>query len=85
MKENTVEELRKIALFLESYDQTRFEKCVVDNPEFSEGNFHRKQHITIDPFSQLQRYATVGAINELVKVIPEIPEDYVKWSIDSRN
>lgn len=50
LKRNTVAELKKIAIYLQEYDATRFENCVEQNPEFLEGSFHRKNHQEVDPF-----------------------------------
>ena len=82
LKNNTIEELKKIAKYLEQYDEDRFKKCVIDDPEFSEGKFHRKKHLEVDPFTDVMREQTKSCVKQLNESIGGIlPDSYLGMSL----
>lgn len=84
LKSNFIQEIRKIAIYLQEYDEQRFQECIVDASHTQiEGRFHRKQHVEINPFSA----EMISAIREMVILLnqtyPVLPENYLSASIKS--
>lgn len=84
LKSNFVEEIRQIAVYLQEYDETRFQNCVETASETKkEGIFHRKSHVQIDPFTNQMK----EAIQEMVRVLNQtyrvLPDSYLSYSIKS--
>lgn len=79
LKKNPVNEIRKIAEYLDAYDEERFQKCVIDDVNFSEGSFHRKKHLEVDPFSEKQRFETEESVRILNFTGLFIPESYLDF------
>ena len=77
LKENTVQELKRIAIYLQQYDENRFKECVVESEEFLEGKFHRKKHVSSDPFSERQKSATIESVKILNETMGNLPESYL--------
>ena len=79
LKKNPVNEIRKIAEYLDAYDEDRFQKCVIDDVNFSEGSYHRKKHLEVDPFSEKQRFETEESVRILNSTGLFIPETYLDF------
>ena len=72
LKENKVNELKRIAKYLGAFDENRFKQCVED-VENMEGSFHRTNHIEENLFNKtavLQIQAMVKTLNETLKILP---------------
>ena len=52
LKRDTIGEMRKLAKYLESYDEARFHDCIEVQDKHGEGNFHRKNHLEVNLFDK---------------------------------
>lgn len=85
LKEDTAEEVKKIAKFLETnehkFDEVRFDRCIRKNEEF-EGKFHRKTSLKVkkvDPFTDEHRKLVLDVVLELNKTYESIPYSYLEF------
>ena len=77
LKSDTVGEMRRLAKYLESYDEERFHNCMEVEDEKVEGNFHRKKHITVNLFEDEVVEAIRGMVMELNETIGVLPASYL--------
>ena len=77
LKSDTVGEMRRLAKYLESYDEERFHNCMEVEDEKVEGNFHRKKHITVNLFEDEVVEAIRGMVMELNETVGVLPASYL--------
>jgi len=76
LKSDTVGEMRKLAKYLESYDEERFHNCM-EVEEQAEGNFHRKKHLTVNLFDDEVVEAIRGMVLKLNETVGVLPASYL--------
>jgi len=72
-----VSELKKLAIYLEEYDESRFNDCIVNSPEFMEGNFHRKHTKQLDPFTDKMKEQVQESVRMLNRTLGNLPMSYL--------
>ena len=77
LKQNIVPELRKLAIYLEEYDESRFNDCIVNSPEFMEGSFHRKHTKQLDPFTEQMKEQVQESVRMLNRTLGNLPTSYL--------
>ena len=77
LKKNIVPELRKLAIYLEEYDEKRFNDCIVNSPEFMEGGFHRKHTKQLDPFTDKMKEQVQESVKLLNRTLGNLPMSYL--------
>ena len=78
LKKNLVSELKRLAIYLEEYDESRFNDCIVNSPEFMEGNFHRKHSKQLDPFTETMKEEVRESVRMLNETLKNLPMSYLE-------